>query len=93
MRRRAFITLLGGAVAWPFAARAQQLEKMLRVGALPSQEQCRFGYLNVQHASTQREARHPGRNTSECYRCITRYSRPTGFLLLKFTIAVPQPTP
>ena len=32
MRRRDLLALLGGAVAWPVAARAQQ-SKMLRVGA------------------------------------------------------------
>jgi hypothetical protein len=64
MKRREFITLIGGAAAWPLAARAQQVSSVPRIGYL-SPGSASSGPLNY-YDEFRRELRELGYGASCC---------------------------
>ena len=74
MRRRDFITLISGAAAWPLAARAQQTERVRRVGvltALPADDPEWQSRLAAFHQGLQELGWIVGRNIRIDYRLGT----------------------
>ena len=71
MRRRDFFTLLGGAAAWPLAARAQQGERVRRIGVLTNLDEADpelKGWLTAFQVELQKLGWAQGRNISFEYR-------------------------
>jgi len=72
MRRREFITMLGGAAsAWPLAARAQQAERMRRIGVLtpfPADDAEGHAWLTVFTQALQQSGWTVGQNVRIDYR-------------------------
>jgi ABC-type uncharacterized transport system substrate-binding protein len=81
VRRREFMTLLGGTAAWPLAARAQQATKHYRIGMLfPTSPTANAANLNVLRERLQELGYVEGRNLVIDYRSAE--GRPDRFPVL-----------
>jgi putative ABC transport system substrate-binding protein len=67
MKRREFITLLGGAAAWPLAARAQPAERIRRIGVL-CPTRCADAPLDIFRQALRALQLVEGRNIAMVYR-------------------------
>jgi putative ABC transport system substrate-binding protein len=100
MKRRNFLTLLGGAAAWPLAARAQQGERARRVGLLmgPTNNALAQGWANAFERELARLGWTEGRNVAIEVRWAEgrneRYAEiAADFVRLKVDVIVTTATP
>jgi putative tryptophan/tyrosine transport system substrate-binding protein len=100
MKRRAFITLLGGAAAWPIAARAQQAGRARRLGVLMGVSNNALGQARVKafQQQLQKLGWIEGRNIAIDYRWgeggTERYDEfAAEFVRLKVDVIVAEGTP
>jgi putative tryptophan/tyrosine transport system substrate-binding protein len=100
MRRRQFIRLLGGAAAWPLAARAQQGERVRRIGVLMNTANNAFGQSRAKEfqQELQRSGWTDGRNIALEFRWgegrIERFAEIVAeFVRIKVDIIVTTGTP
>ena len=100
MQRREFITLLGGAAAWPLAVRAQPVERVRQVGVLMGVANNAFGQARVKAFQQQLQQLGwiEGRNIAIEYRWgegrVERYDEfAAEFVRLKVDVIVAEGTP
>src|SRR5499427_10901894 len=90
MRRREFITLMGGAAAWPLASQAQQSERMRRVAVLMSADNPE---ARTNHAAFIQSLKQLGWVDGQNVRIETRWADGTASLIRKNATDVLALTP
>jgi putative ABC transport system substrate-binding protein len=93
MRRREFIGLVGGAVAWPLAAQTQQPERMRRIGVLMTHANESTGGARVQLAAFRAALSQRGWAEGQNLQIEVRWTGSRGDLIQKYAAELASQQP